>query len=124
MQAIADWCMENELILNMKKGKTEFILFGTAKNVKSQKETINITYVYNTKLEIQVHFQYTALASLGCIIDLRLVAISRYKNNQTVSINLHHYYSYKYLGIIITPTLNPNATMKKCNSRLNLLKKI
>ena len=89
MQAIADWCIENELILNLKKGKTELMMFGTAKNLKSQKETINITYGFSS-----------------------------------ISITT----SYKYLGITLTPTLNPNAncdlTMKKCNSRLNLLKKI
>ena len=47
MQAVSNWCTENELILNLKKGKTEFMLFGTAKNLSMHPEPINITYQFN-----------------------------------------------------------------------------
>jgi hypothetical protein len=33
MKAIAEWCVENELILNTNPGKTESMMFGTAKNL-------------------------------------------------------------------------------------------
>ena len=33
MQAIATWCMENDLILNLKKGKSQSMLFGTSKRL-------------------------------------------------------------------------------------------
>ena len=47
MQAIATWCMENELILNLKKGKTESMLFGTSKRLSSITKTLEIKYVQN-----------------------------------------------------------------------------
>ena len=42
MQAIATWCMENELILNLKKRKTESMLFGTSKRLSLITKTLEI----------------------------------------------------------------------------------
>lgn len=55
MQAIAIWCEDNELIINVKKGKTECMLFVTAKRlsltektweIKFQEHHINVTTSY------------------------------------------------------------------------------
>ena len=90
MQAIAEWCIKNELILNLKKGKTEVMVFGTPSHLSRQESKhINIMY----------QFQH-----------------------------IHVTNSYKYLGIELTPSLNPTSnfmkSMKKANSRLRLLKKV
>ena len=52
-KAIANWMTENELIVNMKKGKTECMLFGTKQKIKEKRldvtyrdQTINNTTVY------------------------------------------------------------------------------
>ena len=44
MELIAEWCEKNELILNTTAGKTESMLFGTAKNLRQQSQTLNVTY--------------------------------------------------------------------------------
>ena len=44
MELIAKWCEKNELILNTTAGKTESMLFGTAKNLCQQSRTLNVTY--------------------------------------------------------------------------------
>ena len=38
MDLISNWLKENELIINMKEGKTEALLFGTAKRISMQTE--------------------------------------------------------------------------------------
>ena len=37
MDAIAKWLDENALIINLKKGKTESLLFGTSQRIAKQK---------------------------------------------------------------------------------------
>ena len=43
---VANWMQENDLVTNMKKGKTECMLFGTKQRTKNA--TINIKYRYNS----------------------------------------------------------------------------
>ena len=38
------WLQENELVLNLKKGKTEVMLFGTKKHLHQQEPEIEINY--------------------------------------------------------------------------------
>ena len=42
MGLISKWLKENELIINMKKGKTEALLFGTAKRLSMQSESLTV----------------------------------------------------------------------------------
>ena len=44
MKCICDWCTDNELILNLSKGKTESMLFGTSKNLCLQRPVMNVTF--------------------------------------------------------------------------------
>lgn len=44
MQAIAIWCEDNELIINVKKGKTECMLFVTAKRLSLTEKTWEIKF--------------------------------------------------------------------------------
>ena len=55
LNLLAEWCKENELILNLKNGKTEAMIFGTVKRlamlnrglkVKHQHHTVNVTTSY------------------------------------------------------------------------------
>ena len=46
MDRISSWCIKNELILNLKKGKTEAMLFGTSKKLAMQSDTLHITFAY------------------------------------------------------------------------------
>ena len=75
MSSLAAWFHENELILNLKKGKTEAMLFGTAKRlatapkslkVKLQNNILNATTSYkylgvklNSRMTMQDHFNST-----------------------------------------------------------------
>ena len=52
MDSIGEYCKENELLLNLKKGKTEAMLFGTSKRIskngrdlKIQHQNIEICFV-------------------------------------------------------------------------------
>ena len=42
MDLISNWRRENELIINMKEGKTEVLLFGTAKRLSMQSESVKV----------------------------------------------------------------------------------
>ena len=44
MESVGTYCRENELMLNLKKGKTEAMLFGTAKRIKQHRRELNISY--------------------------------------------------------------------------------
>ena len=57
MKSISEWCEKNELILNLNKGKTEAMLFGTARNLSKQPKHLNITYGYNS-LNITTTYKY------------------------------------------------------------------
>ena len=44
MKKIGLYCNQNELLLNLKKGKTEAMLFGTQKHLKLHGRDLNISY--------------------------------------------------------------------------------
>ena len=41
---VSKWLQENELVLNLKKGKTEVMLFGTKKRLNQQEREIEISF--------------------------------------------------------------------------------
>ena len=88
-QSLSKYLYNNELIMNLKKGKTEIMLFGTDQRIRR---------LENSTLQIQ-------------------------HNDLTVNMT----YSYKYLGVTLTSSLNMtdhlNALIKKASSRIHLLKK-
>ena len=53
IEAIAKWFDENGLIINLKRGKTEYLLFGTLQRIAKQSETLDVMYrgskILNTK---------------------------------------------------------------------------
>ena len=66
MKRIGTYCKENELLLNLKKGKTEIMLFGTAKRLNNSVKELKI--IYNNKT-INFVKQYTYL---GNVLDNHL----------------------------------------------------
>ena len=77
VQAIATWCMENEFILNLKKEKSESMLFGTSKRLSSITKTLEIKYEKNY-INVTTSYKY-----LGIEID------------PTLSMSKHFDCSYK-----------------------------
>ena len=45
VDAIAKWLDENALKINLKKGKTESLLFGMAQRIAKQNDTLNVMYL-------------------------------------------------------------------------------
>ena len=66
MQRIHEWCTDNELILNLEKGKTESMLFGTSKCLSNQPPVINVTF-RDKNINFTTRYKY-----LGCIIEPNL----------------------------------------------------
>ena len=75
LQNIAKYFRNNELIINLKKGKTEAILFGTAR--KCNKKEINVLY-QDQAVNTVKSYKY-----LGCLLD------------STLSMNQHFDITYK-----------------------------
>jgi len=62
MKSVLSYVQENELIINMKKGKTEIMLFGTSKRVK---DAGGIEVFYNQKkINFTKSYKY-----LGTLLD-------------------------------------------------------
>ena len=65
MSSIDKWCQDNDLILNLNKGKTEAMMFGTTKSL-SKHPSMNITYGHKN-IEVIKTYKY-----LGVKIDSTL----------------------------------------------------
>ena len=74
MAAIDTWCQENDLILNLNKGKTEAMMFGTNKSLKSH-PSLNVCYQHNA-VEVTKSYKY-----LGVEIDSTLNLNTQFKKS-------------------------------------------
>ena len=72
MELIGEYCSNNELLLNLKKGKTEAMLFGTAKRLKQHGRDLNISY-NGTSVSFVKEYVY-----LGNLIDSTLTLNSNF----------------------------------------------
>jgi hypothetical protein len=66
MENIGKYCGENELLLNLKKGKTESMLFGTSKRISKYGRDLKIQY-QNTEIYFVKEYVY-----LGNTVDSHL----------------------------------------------------
>ena len=80
MDLISNWLKENELIINMKEGKTEALVFGTAKRLSMQTESFK---VYQGSNAIRNTDEYK---NLGICM------------NRSLGLNSHSEKSYKKTG--------------------------
>ena len=68
MDCLADWLKSNELVLNLKKGKTECLLFGTSQRIAKQTtEPLEIKLSYQTVINSTKEYKY-----LGVRVDSSL----------------------------------------------------
>ena len=66
LERISKYFCMNELIINLKKGKTEVMLFGTSKRLKTHGKEIEVTYD-NVRVNFVTQYKY-----LGTIVDNHL----------------------------------------------------
>ena len=66
MTGVGRYCEQNELLLNLKKGKTEVMLFGTSQRLKRNGRELNIVY-NNTRINFVTEYVY-----LGNLLDNHL----------------------------------------------------
>ena len=57
LSILAEWFRENELILNLKKGKTEAMIFGTAKRLATINRNMIVKY-QNTIINVATYYKY------------------------------------------------------------------
>jgi hypothetical protein len=67
LSRISEWFEQNELMVNLKKGKTECMLFGTGKNLSK-----NDDHVLNIKLKEELVNNVTSYSYLGILLDQTL----------------------------------------------------
>ena len=63
LNLLVEWFKENELILNLKKGKTEAMLFGTAKHLAMLNRGLKVKYQHHTVI-VTISYRY-----LGVDVD-------------------------------------------------------
>jgi hypothetical protein len=63
---IAIWMRDNHLTLNLKKGKTDFVLYGTAKKLSKELHKINV-HINGEKVNEATKYMY-----LGVLLDQHL----------------------------------------------------
>ena len=72
MSPIGNYCKVNELLLNLKKGKPEVMLFGTAQRLKLHGHSLNIMY-NNALINFGTEYVY-----LGNLIDNHMTLASNF----------------------------------------------
>ena len=66
MHSVAEWIDENELILNLKKGNTETLLFGTAQRIAKTDESLSVKYK-NTIINTTNEYKYLGVEIEGSL---------------------------------------------------------
>ena len=128
MNRISSWMNENELILNLKKGKTESMLFGTSKKLAAQSDILRVTFSYEN-----VHYT-TSYKYLGVEVDstlnLNTYFDSTYKKGSSRLKVLHkirQFIDSNCAGVIYQSMILPLFTyagtlqLKYCNTQKNKL---
>ena len=72
MKSVGSYCDQNELLLNLKKGKTEVMLFGTSQRLKRHGRELNIVH-NNTRINFVTEYVY-----LGNLLDNHLSLASNF----------------------------------------------
>ena len=75
MDCLTDWLKGNELVLNLKKGKTESLLFGTSQRISKQTEPFKIKLSNQTVINNTIEYKY-----LGVYLDSSLNLNSNFHN--------------------------------------------
>lgn len=86
MDLIANYFDENELIMNLSKGKTEVMLFGTAKRLSLQPQDIDVKYK-GESLRTTMSYKY-----LGYTLDPSLTLCKNFDDAYTKASNVYGCY--------------------------------
>ena len=113
---LADWFEENELIINLKQGKSEVMLFGTPQKLSRLDDSLNISYRGNS-ITVTMEYKY-----LGIQIDSTLNLNSHFENVYKKASNrlkllakLRHQMDLKTAETIYTTMIVPLLTYYNIN---------
>ena len=81
MTNVASWLDENDLIINLKEGKTEALLFGTAKRISKLNECLSIPYG-NTDINLTKKYKYLGV-EINSTLNLNTYFDACYKRAST-----------------------------------------
>ena len=84
MSSLAAWFNENELILNLKKGKTEAMLFGSSKRLSTVKKSLEVKF-NNETIKVTTSYKY-----LGVELDPALTLNQHFNNSYKKSTGRLH----------------------------------
>ena len=127
LHQIGRYCEQNELLLNLKKGKTEVMLFGSSQRLSRHGKTLNIMH-NNTRINFVTEYVY-----LGNLIDNHLTlssnfdraykkACGRLRLLSTVRRNLTTDTAHLIYKTMILPILTYSSTIKTTFTVTQLLK--
>ncbi len=105
MNLIRDYCYHNELLLNLKKGKTEVMLFGTSQRLRKSGKNLNITY-NNTVINFVTEYVY-----LGNVID----------NHMSLNENFHRSYKRASGRLRLLQSVRRNLTVASAIDIYNMI---
>ena len=119
LEAIGSYCYDNELLLNLKVGKTESILFGTAQRLSRHGRNLNLVY-NNTPINFVTEYVY-----LGNLLDNHMSlsknfdrsykkACGRLRLLRYVRYNLTTATAEMIYNMMIVPILTYGSTLKTC----------
>ena len=132
LTTLSKWFDDNELIMNLKKGKTEALLFGTPQKVSKQFQDFDV-YVNTTKISITKDYKYLGVPldsslNMNTFFDKcykkassRLNLLAKLRNeldtNAAKSIYIPKY-DHANLYVLWTSTAMPNQHTSKKNGIL------
>ena len=96
---VSKWLQENELKLNLKKGKTEVMLFGTKKRLNQQEREIGINY-QSQPINTTNNYKYLVVHLDPSLNMQALIVPSAYCTNNYIM------FPYKLLSSTIPKILN------------------
>ena len=117
LEQVSQYFYENELIANLKKNKTESILFGTSQNLSKYPTELNLLYRHS-KINFTKRYKY-----LGTIVDPTLALNDNFNNNykkassrlrllSNLRLNLTNDAAKQVYENMILPLLLFNSTVK------------
>ncbi|XP_057308170.1 uncharacterized protein LOC130646052 [Hydractinia symbiolongicarpus] len=131
LERLSLYFRENELIINLKKGKTEVMLFGTAKRLKAHDKALQVVYQENP-INFVSQYKY-----LGTVIDSKLMlndnfdrsyksASSRLRLLQRLRPCLTAEAAHNVFSMMIVPLITYSSALRIpiTNTQLNKLKSL
>ena len=127
MNRLSEWFTENELLLNLKPGKTELLLFGT--NQRLAKIPKNLEVIYNHQvINVTISYKYlgvelTSSLNLNCQFDGNYKKVlSRLKALHHLKRLLANKSAKNFFSLMVLPTLSYCSLLKPSFSNTQVKK--